>query len=60
MLQVDLLGKNVFEFVYDKDREELQKQFQDKYQGRNISGMGLNAQGDPIEMNIKYSTVAGK
>lgn len=49
----------MFEFVNDSDKEELVKQFSDKYQGENISGMGVDSHGDLVNMNINYSTAAG-
>ena len=58
--QIDMLGKNVYEFVCEKDGEELKKQFTSKYQGREIQGFGLNEHGQPVEMNIRCSTAAGK
>ena len=58
--QIDMLGKDVYEFVYDKDKVELKKQFVDKYQGSKVHGMGLNTSGKAIEMNIRCANITGE
>jgi hypothetical protein len=46
--------------VYDSDKQELVKQYQDKYRGESVSGVGVNSQGDLVNMSIKYTTVMGE
>lgn len=54
------MGKNIFEFIYEADKDELVKQFADKYQGESVAGMGVNSHGDLVNMNINYTTVTGQ
>lgn len=55
-----MLGKDVYEFVYDKDKVELKKQFVDKYQGSQVRGFGLNSTGNAVEMDIRCASMSGK
>ena len=54
-----MLGKDIYEFILDKDHSEMQKQFMDKFEGTTVHGMGLSASGNNIEMDVNISLPTG-
>ena len=41
ILQVDMLGKDIYELIMDKDHAELKKQFMDKFEGTTAHNVAL-------------------
>jgi len=54
-----MLGKNIEDYVLEKDRAELSKQFLDKIQGSTVHGLGLSSSGNLMEMDLTYTTLQG-
>ena len=54
-----MLGKDINEFVLEKDMVELKKQFNDKFDSSSVHGMGLNSNGEPVQMDLTFSGPEG-
>ncbi|XP_067939410.1 single-minded homolog 2-like isoform X2 [Watersipora subatra] len=53
--QVDMLGRDIYEFVLEKDHRELKRQFIDRCEGETVTGIGLSPSGNAINMDINLS-----